>query len=80
MAVYKLFPYKDTTLYSLYPDMNTGIDAITSITNLNIAIDTLPQVSRFLTAFSQDEIESVINEKINEAQWDVDLKSYIATA
>lgn len=80
MAVYKLFPYKDTTLYSLYPDMNTGIDAITSITNLNFAIDSLPQVSRFLTAFSQDEIESVINEKINGAQWDVDLKSYIATA
>ena len=80
MAVYKLFPYKDTTLYSLYPDMNTGIDAITSITNLNFAIDSLPQVSRFLTAFSQDEIENVINEKINGAQWDVDLKSYIATA
>tara|TARA_R100001443_G_scaffold114132_1_gene129668 strand:- start:1189 stop:2331 length:1143 start_codon:yes stop_codon:yes gene_type:complete len=80
MAVYKLFPYKDTTLYSLYPDMNTGIDPITSITNLNFAIDSLPQVSRFLTAFSQDEIESVINEKINGAQWDVDLKSYIATA
>ena len=39
MAVYKLFPYKDATLYSLYPEMNTGIDPITSITNLNIAID-----------------------------------------
>lgn len=80
MAVYKLFPYKDTTLYSLYPDMNTGIDAITSITNLNIAIDSLPQVSRFLTAFVQDEIDDVIDNKINGAQWDVNLKSFIATA
>ena len=26
MAVYKLFPYKDTSLYSMYPAMNTGID------------------------------------------------------
>ena len=30
MAVYKLFPYKDSTLYSLYPEMNTGIDPITT--------------------------------------------------
>ena len=80
MAVYKLFPYKDTTLYTLYPDMNTGIDPITSITNLNIAIDSLPRVSRFLTEFVQDEIEDVINNKIKGKQWDVNLKTFIATA
>lgn len=80
MAVYKLFPYKDTTLYSLYPEMNTGIDPITSITNLNIAIDSSPQVSRFLSEFVQDEIEDVINNKIAGAQWDVDFRSFIATA
>jgi len=80
MAVYKLFPYKDTTLYSLYPDMNTGIDPITSITNLNIAIDSLPRVSRFLTEFVQEEIEDVINNKIGNSQWDVNLKTFIATA
>jgi hypothetical protein len=28
MAVYKLFPEKDATLYSEYPEMNTGIDEI----------------------------------------------------
>jgi hypothetical protein len=80
MAVYKLFPYKDTTLYTLYPDMNTGIDPIISITNLNIAIDSLPRVSRFLTEFVQDEIEDVINNKIKGKQWDVNLKTFIATA
>ena len=80
MAVYKLFPYKDTTLYSLYPEMNTGIDPITSITNLNIAIDSSPQVSRFLTEFVQEEIEDVINNKISGSQWDVDFRSFIATA
>lgn len=80
MAVYKLFPYKDTTLYTLYPDMNTGIDPITSITNLNIAIDSFPRVSRFLTEFVQDEIEDVINNKIDGKQWDVNLKTFIATA
>ena len=80
MAVYKLFPYKDTTLYSLYPDMNTGIDPITTISNLNIAIDSNPQVARFLTAFVQDEIADVIDNKISGADWDVNLRSFIATA
>ena len=28
MAVYKIFPTQDATLYSLYPTMNTGLDEI----------------------------------------------------
>jgi len=80
MAVYKLFPYKDTTLYSFYPNMNTGIDAISQISNLNFAVDTNPQAARFLTEFVQSEIEDVINNKIGTKQWDVDFRSYIATA
>ena len=80
MAIYKLFPYKDTTLYSFYPNMNTGIDAISQISNLNFAVDTNPQAARFLTEFVQSEIEDVINNKIGTKQWDVDFRSYIATA
>ena len=80
MAIYKLFPYKDATLYSFYPDMNTGIDPITTISNLNIAVASNPQVARFLTEFVQDEIEDVINNKISGSQWDVNFKSFIATA
>jgi hypothetical protein len=80
MAVYKLFPYKDATLYSFYPDMNTGIDPITDVSNLNIAVASNPQVSRFLTEFVQTEIEDVINNKINGKQWDVIFRSFIATA
>ena len=80
MAVYKLFPYKDATMYSLYPQMNTGIDPITTISNLNIAIDSNPQVARFLTEFVQEEIEDVINNKISGSQWNVNFRSFIATA
>jgi hypothetical protein len=80
MAIYKLFPYKDSTLYSFYPNMNTGIDAINQISNLNFAVDTNPQVARFLVEFVQSEIEDVINNRIGNKQWDVDLRSYIATA
>ena len=28
MAVYKIFPTKDATVYSLYPSKNTGLDEI----------------------------------------------------
>ena len=80
MAIYKLFPYKDATVYSFYPDMNTGIDPITDISNLNIAVDTNPQVARFFTEFVQSEIEDVVNNKISGNEWDVNLRCFIATA
>ena len=82
MAVYKLFPNKDATMYSFYPKMNTGIDPILDISNLNIAVDTNPQVARFLIEFVQSEIEDVINNRIKPvtSTWDVDLRAYIATA
>ena len=80
MAIYKIFPHKDTTLYSFYPNMNTGIDPISQISNLNFAVDTNPQAARFLTEFVQEEIEDVINNKIGTSQWDVDFRAYIATA
>ena len=32
MAVYKIFPTQDATLYSAYPNMNTGIDEIIEAT------------------------------------------------
>ena len=80
MAVYKIFPYKDTSLYSFYPDMNTGIDPINQISNLNFAVDTYPQVSRFFLQFVSSEITDVIDNKIGANTWDVTLRSFIATA
>tara|TARA_B110000977_G_scaffold162134_1_gene207405 strand:+ start:2641 stop:3813 length:1173 start_codon:yes stop_codon:yes gene_type:complete len=80
MAIYKIFPHKDTSLYSFYPNMNTGIDAINQISNLNIAVDSNPQAARILTEFVQAEIEDVISNKIKDAEWDVNFRQYIATA
>ena len=49
MAVYKIFPSKDTTLYSMFPNMNTGLDEIIEASETSIApTDPNPQVSRFL--------------------------------
>jgi len=83
MASYKLFPTKDTTLYSGYPVMNTGLDAINEATT-NFKIGQLssdgnnPQSSRTLMAFSQTEILDVIDNKINGATYQVNLKSFNA--
>lgn len=59
MSIYKIFPEKDTTLYSSYPLQNTGLDEILDISTTFIP-DT-PQVRRALIKFSTDEISNVIN-------------------
>ena len=82
MAIYKIFPIKDATIYSQYQNMNTGIDPILDISNLNIATNSNPQIARFFIQFSLEEIRDILNNKIRPITptWDVELKSYIATA
>ena len=41
--------------------MNTGIDPIIEVGNLNVNINPVPQVFRYLVEFDQDEINSVID-------------------
>jgi hypothetical protein len=79
MAVYKLFPTQDTTLYSAYPTMNTGLDAILEVSN-KINLDGTPDVSRYLVQFDQDEILDIYSNKIGINQYDVYLKNFIAEA
>ena len=67
MAVYKLFPTKDATLYSGYQAMNTGLDSIIeTTTDFKIGNPVQkdganPQTSRFLVQFDLDEIYNVID-------------------
>ena len=79
MAVYKLFPLKDTTLYSQFSTMNTGIDAINQVSNLNFAIDSAPTVARSIIEYDLTEINDVIENKVT-GNWEAYLKSFIATA
>tara|TARA_R100001509_G_scaffold31799_1_gene16897 strand:- start:4762 stop:5886 length:1125 start_codon:yes stop_codon:yes gene_type:complete len=79
MAVYKIFPTKDATLYSLYPSMNTGLDAILEVSNIR-NIDLKPDVARYLIEFDTDEIKDTINNKISNSTFDVFLRNYISTA
>jgi hypothetical protein len=60
--------------------MNTGIDSIIEVGNLNLNYDPLPQVFRFLIQFDQSEIEDIINNKIGSTDFSSTLKCYIAKA
>ena len=79
MAIYKIFPYKDASIYSYYPNMNSGMDAISEIYN-TITLEGTPDISRFLTQFDSNEITDIIDNKISGSIWDVHLKNFIASA
>lgn len=78
MAVYKLFPIQDASIYSFYPTMNTGIDPIIEVGNLNVNYNSLPQVFRFLIKFSQTEIEDIVDNKVGGVNFTSSLKCFIA--
>ena len=90
MAVYKIFPAADATLYSKFPSQNTGLDSILEVAvknneNYNNSIDTNP----FATSVSDDIRRSLIrfsNEDLNKLKsfrtgsWQAGLKLYLAEA
>ena len=80
MAVYKLFPLQDATIYSFYPLMNTGIDPIIEVGNLNVNINPVPQVFRYLIEFDQSEIISVVDDIVGSANFSSSLKCFVANA
>ena len=80
MAVYKIFPEKDATLYSMFPIINTGIDEIVESTLTTFApSDPNPQVSRFVTKFSDTEINNVFSNIIpTSSAWISNLRCFNA--
>ena len=85
MAVYKIFPSQDATLYSLFPNMNTGLDEIIEATETSFAYaEPNPQTSRFLIKFSNEEIASAIDlipqEAYDSGSWKANLQCFIATS
>ena len=71
MAVYKLFPSKDASIYSGYPAMNAGLDPILDVANLVTNINPIAKVARSLVKFDQAQIVDVVNNiaKIQTADW-----------
>ena len=82
MAIYKIFPEKDATMYTQYPAMNTGLDEILEASTY-LKSDK-GQVSRYLIKFSQNEIDDVFDTHISNSQtglnrnYNTYLKNYAA--
>jgi hypothetical protein len=83
MAVYKLFPSADATIYSAFPAMNTGLDEILEV-NTSTEVSALqgitpyPQVSRALIKFNTVEISDVFTSKIQTAAWQANFRCFVA--
>jgi hypothetical protein len=85
MAVYKIFPTADATIYSGYPTMNTGLDEILEASSnyktSQLQVDgSYPQASRFLIKFDQSEIQSLFSSKVRSATWRADLRCFVANS
>jgi len=85
MAVLKIFPDKDATLYSLFPNMNTGLDEIVEATETVFAYsDPNPQTSRFLIHFADEDLAAAFDPMpdsvYQSGSWNAKLQCYIATA
>ena len=91
MAVLKIFPDKDATLYSLFPNMNTGLDEIVEATLTTFAYsDPSPQTSRFLVHFADEDLAAAIDlipqalfdsgSTTSTGSWNAKLQCFIATA
>ena len=85
MAIYKIFPSQDATIYSAYPAMNTGLDEILEAsTNFKTGIlqtnGEYPQASRFLVQFDSNDLAYVSASLIGTSSWTADLRLFVANS
>lgn len=91
MAVYKIFPTADITLYSRFPTQNTGLDEILEVSVKNEDITAVnvyePELDtpilnddlrRSLIAFSNTDIQTI--KSFTTGSWQAGLKLYLANA
>ena len=78
MAHYFIFPEKDATIYS-HPtnqSLNTGIDEILTLRDIESNTDSNYYPSRFLIQFSNRELADVIDNKVGSTILSASLKAY----
>jgi hypothetical protein len=92
MAVFKIFPTADTTLYSRFPNQNTGLDEILEVSvknnsdSISYLVDPDPNsvilnddIRRSLILFSNSDIAK-IKTYATSSSWKTNLKLYLANA
>jgi hypothetical protein len=83
MAIYRIFPEKDTFIYTEQLTSNAGKDEIIEIAGYPGTLDGTGQASRILTKFSSEEIDDVILNKITPGalnSMSSSIKLYLASA
>lgn len=83
MAVFKIFPEKTATLYSQYPDMNTGRDEILEISSYYVGETS--HVNRSLIQFDLTEITDVLETYVSSStraatDFSASLRLFLASA
>jgi hypothetical protein len=81
MAIYRIFPDKDSIIYSEQNTGNAGLDEIVEIAGYTGVNDGTGQASRTVLKFSDGDIDSVINTKIGASNinaMSASLKMYLA--
>lgn len=86
MAIYKLFPEKDATIYSEYELKNTGIDEILELdlafnndTPSGVSGSLITEVSRYMLKFPDSGITNIIDNKVS-GSYKAYLKLFVANA
>ena len=76
MAIYKIFPEKDATLYTEFPNKNTGLDQIIEASTYQS--NATAQVSRYLVKFPTSQIDEMFNDKITNGEYKAYLRNFNA--
>jgi hypothetical protein len=78
MAIYKIFPVNDATIYShpLRQDLNAGLDEILELTEQQSNTGTDYYPSRILIKFKDSEIQDVFQNKIGTNSYSASLQLY----
>lgn len=79
MAVYRIFPEKDTFIFSEASSSNAGLDEIIEVGGYYDVTGT-GEASRILVQFSSTEIADIVNNKIGSDNYSASLGLYLADA
>jgi len=80
MAIYRIFPEKDTTIFTEQITGNAGKDEIIEVGGYTGVTDGTGQAARILMKFSDSEINDVVNNEIGNTNFSSSLKLYLADA
>lgn len=78
MAVYKIFPDKDTFIYTEASTANAGLDEIMELGGY--PVDIYGMASRILIQFPQTKINEILNNYTNGSPFQANLRMFLASA